>query len=102
YIRHVNDHGKDLTLNYASPLFQAALDRAEFGPELKEQIISQVIEAGSCQQITLLPEELRGVYVVSADINAHEHIRLQAALQRFVDNSLSKTINFPAGASEQD
>jgi len=102
YIRHVNDHGKDLTLNYASPLFQAALDRAEFSPELKEQIISQVIEAGSCQQITLLPEELRSVYVVSADINAHEHIRLQAALQRFVDNSLSKTINFPAGASEQD
>jgi len=102
YVRHVNDHGTDLTLNYASPLFQAALDRAEFSPELKEQIISQVIEAGSCQQIAYLPDEIRNVYVVSADISAHEHIRLQAALQRFVDNSLSKTINFPAGATEQE
>jgi len=102
YIRHVNDHGKDLTLNYASPLFQAALDKADFDAEQKEQIISQVIEAGSCQQIALLPEEMRNVYVVSADISAHEHIRLQAALQRFVDNSLSKTINFPAGTTEQE
>ncbi len=102
YVRHVNDHGTDLTLNYASPLFQAALDKAEFSPELKEQIISQVIEAGSCQQIAYLPDEIRNVYVVSADISAHEHIRLQAALQRFVDNSLSKTINFPAGATEQE
>ena len=102
YVRHVNDHGTDLTLNYASPLFQAALDKAEFSPELKEQIISQVIEAGSCQQIAYLPDEIRNVYVVSADISAHEHIRLQAALQRFVDNSLSKTINFPPGATEQE
>jgi len=102
YVRHVNDHGRDLTLNYASPLFQSALDKAEFSPEQKEEIIREVIEAGSCQQIALLPEELRSVYVVSADIHAHEHIRLQAALQRFVDNSLSKTINFPAGASEQE
>jgi len=102
YVRHVNDHGKDLTLNYASPLFQAALDRLDFSPDQKEQIISQVIEAGSCQHITLLPEELRNVFVVSADISAREHIRLQAALQRFVDNSLSKTINFPPGATEQE
>ena len=102
YVRHVNDHGKDLTLNYASPLFQAALDRLDFSPDQKDQIISQVIEAGSCQHITLLPEKLRNVFVVSADISAREHIRLQAALQRFVDNSLSKTINFPPGATEQE
>ena len=42
------------------------------------------------------------MFVVSDDISAREHIRLQAALQRFVDNSLSKTINFPPGATEQE
>ncbi|MHC1741392.1 MAG: hypothetical protein AB9897_09825 [Anaerolineaceae bacterium] len=49
-----------------------------------------------------LPSSMRNVFVVSADISAEEHILTQAALQRFVDNSLSKTINFPAGTIEED
>jgi ribonucleoside-diphosphate reductase alpha chain len=36
------------------------------------------------------------------DISAEEHVRMQAALQAFVDNSLSKTINFPPDATPQD
>ena len=40
--------------------------------------------------------------MVSSDITADEHVRMQAALQAFVDNSLSKTINFPAGATAED
>jgi ribonucleoside-diphosphate reductase alpha chain len=39
---------------------------------------------------------------VSGDITAEEHVRMQAALQAFVDNSLSKTVNFPENATEQD
>ena len=102
YVRHVNDHGKDLQLNYVSPLFQAALDLTDLSPEDKQAIISQVIELGTCQGISELPEEIRNVFVVSSDVSAQEHIRIQAALQRFVDNSLSKTINFPENATEKD
>lgn len=102
YTRHVNDNGKDLQLNYVSPLFQAALDSSDLTEEAKNQIIERVLVNGSCQQIELLPESIREVFVVSADIRAEEHIRIQAALQRFVDNSLSKTINFPAGTTEDE
>lgn len=102
YIRHVNDHGKDLQLNYVSPLFQEALDHADLSPEAKEAIITQVIEQGTCQAIPELPESIRNVFVVSSDVTAREHIRIQAALQCFVDNSLSKTINFPPEATEED
>jgi ribonucleoside-diphosphate reductase alpha chain len=57
---------------------------------------------GSCQGVDELPEEVRSVFVTSSDITAEEHVRMQAALQAFVDNSLSKTVNFPPGATEED
>ena len=57
---------------------------------------------GAARRIEALPENIRNTFVVSQDITAEEHIRLQAALQAFVDNSLSKTINFPSNATEDD
>jgi len=57
---------------------------------------------GTCQSIEAVPEQVREVFVVSQDISADEHVRMQAALQAFVDNSLSKTCNFPEEATEED
>jgi len=102
YIRHVNDNGKDLQLTYASPLFDRALIEAGLDEETRQHIVDQVMEKGSCQDIPEVPEKLRQVFVVSSDITAEEHVRMQAALQAFVDNSLSKTINFPEHATEED
>lgn len=102
YIRHVDDNGMDLTLNYTSPLFEAALQKAGISESEREEIYRLVRETGTCQGIDTLPEKVRNVFVVSQDINAEEHVRMQAALQAFVDNSLSKTINFPAEASVND
>jgi ribonucleoside-diphosphate reductase alpha chain len=50
----------------------------------------------------VLPQSIKDFFVVSSDIPADEHVRMQAALQAFVDNSLSKTINFPAIATPED
>ena len=57
---------------------------------------------GTCQHITEIPQAVRDTFVVSADITAEEHVRMQAALQAFVDNSLSKTVNFPEDATAED
>jgi ribonucleoside-diphosphate reductase alpha chain len=102
YIRHVNDNGKDLQLSYASPLFEQTLVEAGLGIEARETIVQKVLEHGSCQGIEGVPEEILNVFVVSQDISAEEHVRMQAALQAFVDNSLSKTVNFGPGATVED
>ncbi len=102
YIRHVNDNGQDLQLQYTSPLFEQALIAAGIDEDTRASIIAQVLEKGSCQGIELVPEDIRNAFVVSQDISAEEHVRMQAAMQAFVDNSLSKTINFPATASKED
>lgn len=102
YIRHVNDNGKDLRLTYASPRFDEALKKLGLGEEKRQEIVEQVMREGTCQHITDLPQEIRNTFVVSSDITAEEHVRMQGALQAFVDNSLSKTINFPETATEED
>jgi ribonucleoside-diphosphate reductase alpha chain len=102
YIRHVNDKGVDLQLTYASPRFDEALKRAGLGEEKRQEIIEQVMREGTCQGIAEVPQHIRETFVVSADIGAEEHVRMQAALQAFVDNSLSKTVNFPETATVDD
>ncbi len=99
YIRHVNDNGKDLELTYASPLFERALTEAGLDEEARQRIYEQVMLKGSCQEVAEVPESIRHVFVVSQDITPEEHVRMQAALQRFVDNSISKTTNMPATAT---
>ena len=102
YIRHVNDKGKDLQLTYTSPLFEHALIEAGLGEAARAKIVEQVMLKGTCQGMTELPQPILNTFVVSQDISATEHVRMQAALQRFVDNSLSKTCNFAESASEED
>ncbi len=102
YVRHVNDNGKDLQLQYTSPLFEEALLAAGLDEATRDEIIAEVNRVGSCQHVDKLPARLRDTFVVSSDITPDEHVRMQAAIQAFVDNSISKTCNFPVGATPED
>lgn len=102
YIRHFKDGDKNVELPYTSPLFEQMLDKADLDEQRKSSIKQQVALHGSCQEIDDLPENIKHAFVVSNDISAEEHVRMQAAIQAFVDNSISKTCNFAEGATEQD
>src|SRR3990172_286170 len=81
-----------MQLTYTRPLFVKALVEAGLDEPTRARIVEQVLLKGSCQDIQEVPEHIRRVFVVSQDITAEEHVRMQAALQAFVDNSLSKCV----------
>jgi ribonucleoside-diphosphate reductase alpha chain len=106
YLRYVvNNAGNSndrTALQYTSPLFQQALERSGLSTEAIQAIIEQVNQTGTCQHISELPEPIRRVFVVAGDVTAEEHIRMQAALQAWTDNAISKTANFSSIATKDD
>ena len=102
YTRYVKEAAGDVALTYVSPLFLRALDAAGIVGDERKSIVDQIVLTGTCQGIDELPADLRHTFVVSQDIAPTEHVLMQAALQRFVDNSISKTCNFPPEAEPED
>jgi len=102
YTRYFNDGDQRRELQYTSPLFERALIEAGLDEAARQKIVRRVNETGTCQGVDELPERIRHAFVVASDITPEEHVMMQAAMQRFVSNSISKTCNFPAGASEDD
>jgi ribonucleoside-diphosphate reductase alpha chain len=102
YVRHFKDGDSDVELTYSSPLFMQALKRAGLSPDTSDGIVRKISASGSCRIAEEVPEEVREVFVVANDITAEEHVRMQAAIQAFVDNSISKTVNFPEDAEPDD
>ncbi len=102
YTRHVHEADRIIPLRYVSKAFTRALEETNLDEATKERIFEQVALTGSCQGVEEVPEEIRRVFVVASDVPAEGHVRMQAALQVFTDASISKTINFPSDATEED
>ncbi len=88
--------------NYLNEYFDAALKNREFSEDKINYIKEEVIRTGTIQHLTDLPEDLRRTFVTAMDISGENHIRMQSAFQKQVDNSISKTINLPNSATKED
>lgn len=84
---------------YINPTFeQVAKERGFYSSEL----ISKIAHSGSIQMHKEIPKDVRDIFATAPDISPEWHIRMQATLQKHVDNAISKTINFPSTAAIKD
>ena len=68
-----------------------------------DDILAKIEEnKGSIKNIDEIPEDLKQTFVVAGDISPKDHVRMAAAFQKFTDNGISKTINFPNEATVDD
>jgi ribonucleoside-diphosphate reductase alpha chain len=96
YVRNVMDNAELVEVN---PLFEkVAYERGFYS----EELMRSIGEAGSIQAFPEIPDDVKGVFVTAHDISPEWHVRIQAAFQKYTDNAVSKTVNFPAEASPED
>ncbi|MCD6385712.1 vitamin B12-dependent ribonucleotide reductase, partial [Candidatus Sumerlaeota bacterium] len=82
-----------------NPVFREVAEQNGF---FTEELMERIAEQGSLRDIKEVPAWVRRVFVTAHDVAPEWHIRHQATFQRYVDNAVSKTINFPHTATVKD
>jgi ribonucleoside-diphosphate reductase, adenosylcobalamin-dependent len=96
FVKNVMDNDKLLEIN---PYFEkTAKEMGFYSGELMEDIANK----GTIADFEQIPRSIKRVFITAHEISPVWHVRMQAVFQGFVDNAVSKTVNFSNSATEQD
>jgi ribonucleoside-diphosphate reductase alpha chain len=96
YVRCVLDQDELIELN---PLFEDIAKREGF---YSEALIRKLAVSGTVQELEEIPEHIRRLFITARELAPEWHVKMQAVFQRYVDNGVAKTINFPRHATVAD
>lgn len=57
---------------------------------------------GSVQKIKGIPRKIKRLFLTAHEVNWKDHLKMQAAWQKYTDNAITKTINMPNSATVDD
>jgi hypothetical protein len=86
FIRHVLD-GKELI--EVNPFFEGLAKQEGF---YSDDLMRKIAQDGNIQNLLEVPEKIKKLFVTAHDISPEDHIKMQAAFQKYTDNAVSKTL----------
>ena len=86
-------------LTEVNPLFEEFARREGF---YSEELMKEVGQKGRLRDVKGIPEKIKKLFVTAHDITPEWHVKMQAAFQKYTDNAVSKTVNFPHDATRED
>ncbi len=66
------------------------------------ELMKSIAQVGSIREFREIPKDVRRLFVTAHEVSPQWHIRIQAAFQKYTDNAVSKTVNFPKQATADD
>ncbi len=96
FTKNVMDNDKLVEVN---PYFEDIAKKDGF---YSKELMEKIADQGNLDGINEIPKQYRRIFVTAHQISPIWHVRMQAAFQEFVDNAVSKTVNFPNSATEKD
>jgi len=86
-------------LQEVNPYLAAELKKRGIWNQAVEQAL---LAEGKVTNIPDVPDDLKLRFLTALELTPEEHIRMQAAFQRYVHNAVSKTVNLANRACEED
>jgi len=96
FVRHVMGGTRLVEIN---PYFEKIAKEKGF---YSEELMSKIARTGSIQRLHEIPEDVKKIFRTALDIDSEWHVKIQAAFQKYTENAVSKTINFPHEATVED
>jgi ribonucleoside-diphosphate reductase alpha chain len=82
-----------------NPIFLRFLEERNLGAaSLRDEILA----TGSARKLGSVPDGIRRLFVTAPEVPVSQHLAIQHAVQRHVDNAVSKTINLAEDAGEAE
>lgn len=96
FTKNVMDNDRLLEVN---PCFEKVARQENF---YSKDLMEKIAEQGNLDRIEQVPKKYRRIFITAHQISPVWHVRMQAAFQKFVDNAVSKTVNFPGEATQKN
>jgi ribonucleoside-diphosphate reductase alpha chain len=96
YVRHILEGEEFIEVN---PYFEDIAKNRGF---YSQDLMKQLAEGKRLKDVEEVPEDIKRLFVSAHDISPEWHVKMQAAFQKFTDSAVSKTVNFPHGATPED
>ncbi|MDA0524274.1 adenosylcobalamin-dependent ribonucleoside-diphosphate reductase [Methanococcoides alaskense] len=82
------------------PLFEkVAKEEGFYSEELMETL--RTTPSLKVRNLAGVPEHVKEYFITAFDISPEDHVKMQATVQKYVDNAVSKTINLPYDATSE-
>ena len=94
--RHVLDGARLFEIH---PVFEEIARQRGFW---SRGLIERVASAPSLARVKAVPKDVADLFVTAHQIAPKQHVEVQAAFQKHVDNAVSKTVNLPFEATPED
>lgn len=96
YMRHILDGDQLIEVN---PYFEEMAKSEGF---YSEELMQKLAGGAHLSDIDGIPDRIKRVFVTAHEITPEWHVRMQSAFQKSTHNAVSKTVNFPHEATEED